>query len=80
MVNRTPVHEIPDSPDDIDALKARILAVEARNLRLEALVAAFKQALFGRKSERLDRDQFDLALEDIESGIATIHAEDRAAE
>ena len=67
-----------DLPDDIDALKARILAVEARNLRLEALVAAFKQALFGRKSERLDPDQFDLALEDIESGIATLHAEEDA--
>ncbi|WP_374377108.1 IS66 family transposase, partial [Tabrizicola sp.] len=64
--------------DDIDALKARILVVEARNLRLEALVAAFKQALFGRKSERLDPDQFDLALEDIESGIATLHAEEDA--
>ena len=67
-----------DLPDDIEALKARILAVEARNLRLEALVAAFKQALFGRKSERLDPDQFDLALEDIESGIATLHAEEDA--
>lgn len=67
-----------DLPDDIDTLKARILAVEARNLRLEALVAAFKQALFGRKSERLDPDQFDLALEDIESGIATLHAEEDA--
>lgn len=67
-----------DLPDDIDALKARILVVEARNLRLEALVAAFKQALFGRKSERLDPDQFDLALEDIESSIATLHAEEDA--
>ena len=67
-----------DLPDDIDVLKARILSVEARNLRLEALVAAFKQALFGRKSERLDPDQFDLALEDIESGIATLHAEEDA--
>lgn len=67
-----------DLPDDIDALKARILVVEARNQRLEALVAAFKQALFGRKSERLDPDQFDLALEDIESGIATLHAEEDA--
>lgn len=40
--------------------------------------AAFKQTLFGRKSERLDPDQFDLALEDIESGIATLHAEEDA--
>ena len=33
--------------------------------RLENLVAAFKQAAFGRKSEKTDPDQFDLALEDL---------------
>jgi len=39
------------------------------------LVAAFKQAMFGRKSEKLDPDQFELALEDIEVGIASIEVE-----
>lgn len=38
-----------DLPDDVAALKAM-------------LVAAFKQAAFGRKSEKSDPDQFDLAL------------------
>lgn len=46
--------------------------------RLEKLVAAFKQAAFGRKSEKTDPDQFDLALEDLETAIAAIHAEDEA--
>ena len=65
-----------DLPDDVAALKAIVIAVHARNERLEQLVAAFKQAMFGRKSERLDPDQFELALEDVETGIATIKAEE----
>ncbi|MGO6889480.1 IS66 family transposase, partial [Rhizobium johnstonii] len=81
-----------DLPDDVAALKAMLIAAQARESgkdaqiarkderieRLEKLVAAFKQAAFGRKSEKTDPDQFDLALEDLETAIATIHAEDEA--
>jgi len=74
-----------DLPDDIDALKAMLVASEARNLRkderierLEKLVAAFRQAVFGRKSEKSDPDQFELALEDLETAIAEVHAEEEA--
>src|SRR6056297_4144068 len=67
-----------DLPDDVDALKAMIVAQSAQNARLEALVAAFRQALFGRKSEKVDPDQFELALEDIEAGIAQAEAEGEA--
>ncbi|MGS5047549.1 MULTISPECIES: IS66 family transposase [unclassified Mameliella] len=62
-------------PDDIEALKAIILAQQEQNARLEALVAAFKQAMFGRKSEKMDPDQFELALEDIETAIALVETE-----
>jgi hypothetical protein len=79
-------------PDDIAALKAMLIAATTREAatvaqiarkderieRLEKLVAAFKQAAFGRKSEKADPDQFDLALEDLETAIAAIHAEDEA--
>jgi len=72
-------------PDDVAVLKAMVVASEGRNLRkqdrinhLETLVAAFKQALFGAKSEKTDPDQFELALEDIETAMAVIHAEDEA--
>lgn len=72
-------------PDDIAALKAMLIAATAREVRkderierLERLVAAFKQAAFGRKSEKADPDQFDLALEDLETAIATIRAEEEA--
>lgn len=74
-----------DLPDDIAALKAMLIAAQAREVRkderierLEKLVAAFKQAAFGRKSEKANPEQFDLALEDLETAIASVHAEDEA--
>ncbi|WP_292444621.1 hypothetical protein [Mesorhizobium sp.] len=74
-----------DLPDDIATLKAMLIAATAREVRkderferLERLVAAFKQAAFGRKSEKADPDQFDLALEDLETAIAAVKAEDEA--
>lgn len=70
---------------EIAALKAMLIASEARNLRkderierLEKLVAAFKQAAFGRRSEKSDPDQFELALEDLETAMAAIYAEEDA--
>jgi transposase len=39
------------------------------------LVKAFKKALFGAKSERIAPDQYELSLEDIETGIALVQAE-----
>lgn len=46
--------------------------------RLEKLVADFKRALFGARSEKASPEQFELALEDIETAIAAVHAEDEA--
>jgi len=77
--------DVADLPNDIAALKAMLIAAQAREVRkddrierLEKLVAAFKQAAFGRKSEKADPEQFDLALEDLETAIAAIHVEDEA--
>lgn len=62
-----------------------LIASEARNNRkdqrierLEKLVAAFRQAAFGRRSEKSDPGQFELALEDLETAIAAIRAEEDA--
>jgi len=82
----------PDLPDDVDALKAIIMASQAkmaeqegvierkedRIIRLEKLLADFKRALYGSKSEKGHPDQYQLALEDIETAMAVIHAEDDA--
>lgn len=72
-----------DLLEEIAALKAMLIAADARDLRkderierLEQLVAAFKHAAFGRRSEKCDPDQFELALEDLETAIAAIHAEE----
>ena len=88
-----------DLPDDIDALKALLIAAKAqistqnatlterdgiierkedRIIRLEKLLADFKRALFGAKSEKGHPDQYHLALEDIETAMAVVHAEDEA--
>lgn len=41
-----------DLPDTVAALKAIAVAVQARDERLEQLVAAFRQPMFGRKAQR----------------------------
>ena len=83
-----------DLPDDIDALKAIILASQAkiseqdgiierkedRIVRLEKLLVDFRRALYGAKSEKSHPDQYHLALEDIETAMAIVHAEDEAVD
>lgn len=73
-----------DLPDDVDALRALVLEharaladitdakskADARIERLQAIIDAFMRHRFGRKSEQLDPDQFELALEDIETALA----------
>ena len=49
-----------------------------RIIRLEKLLADFKRALYGAKSEKGHPDQYHLALEDIEAAMAVVHAEDEA--
>jgi transposase len=41
-------------------------------------LADFKRALYGAKSEKGHPDQYHLALEDIETAMAVVHAEDEA--
>ena len=79
-------------PTDVATLQTLLIAAELRNTRaelrnarkddrieqLEKLLADFKRALFGVKSEKSDPQQYHLALEDIETAIAVIHAEDEA--
>jgi transposase len=81
-------------PDDIDALRALILAERAahadivaerdtlagRNARLEAIIREIRRAHFGRKSERITDDQLALALEELETSLAKAEAEDEKAD
>jgi len=48
---------------------------QTRNARLEAIVRQLRRLQFGRKSEKLDTDQLNLALEELEAAAALIEAE-----
>ena len=70
-------------PDDLSALKALIVSerlgwaktaaelarVQDANARLWDILRQLRRAQFGRKSEKLDPDQLNLAMEDVEQAI-----------
>ena len=71
---------------DLDALPENVRAVllaehaariklEEHAKRLEHLLAEFKRALFGRKSEKINADQFELAFEELETALAEVEAD-----
>jgi transposase len=76
-------------PNDLDALRALVSQLTSerdvaiaeshrlteQNDRLRHLLKQLQRAQFGQRSERLDRDQMQLALEDIESSLANRDAE-----
>lgn len=78
-----------DLPSDVEALRALVLQ-QARELdalklfqaeveRLKAIIEALQRHRFGRRSEQLDPDQFELALEEVETALAEAqHALDKA--
>ena len=73
-----------DLPDDVDTLRAMVVeqsrridvleGAEAEVERLRAIIEALQRHRFGRRSEQLDADQFDLGLEDIEVALAEVEA------
>ncbi len=76
-----------DLPDDPAALKARLAASRTENADLaeevarpKAILAAFRRALFGRRSEKRDPDQLEPALEEASQELAEDRAEAEAAD
>ena len=79
-----------DLPDDVAALRAMVVE-QARELdalkdfraeveRLKAIIDALQRHRFGRRSEQLDPDQLQLALEEVETALADAeHARDKAS-
>ena len=80
---------LDELPNDVASLKALLLAAHAdnaqlaaRNERLDHIIKVLRRARFGRSSERIDDDQLNLALEDVEAGFAADDAKaaaDRSA-
>ena len=65
---------LEDLPDDVAALKALVLTERAQSDRLRHLLAQLRRAHFGAKSEKLNTDQLNLGLEDIETAVAAEEA------
>jgi transposase len=66
----------PDSlPDDASALKALLVAAQAANERLIAIIKELQRYRFGPRSEKIDPDQLALMLEDVEQAIAASAAQ-----
>jgi transposase len=75
-------------PDDVETLKAMVIAERAETaqlraakadaeLRIEhlhALIKTLERARYGRRSEALDPDQHAFAFEEIQTGLGTIEA------
>jgi len=59
-----PETEYDELPDDVEQLKAMLLAERARAARLEHILKLINRTTFGKRSEKLPADQLALALED----------------
>ena len=62
-----------------DHFKAAYEEAEAERQRLDHILQQLKRAQFGPKSERLDPDQLQLALENVEQDLATAAAAEEPA-
>ena len=51
-----------------------------QNERLRQLLRQLQRLQFGRRSEKLDPDQLNLALEDLEQAVAEVEAEQERAD
>jgi transposase len=75
-------------PDDLEALRilagvqqakiigltAQVERLTAQNERYEHIIAQLRRLTFGKRSEQMDKDQLQLALEDLQQGAAEIEA------
>ncbi len=61
-------------------LAAECSQLASQNDRLRHLIRQLQRLQFGRRSEKLDPDQLNLALEDIEQAVAETEAEQEKAD
>lgn len=70
------LEKLPSDPVLLQRLvRDMAAAVDQRNgeiERLQAIIKKLQRMQFGRRSERLDGDQFELALEDLDGDIASV--------
>lgn len=61
---------VEELPDDVEALKAMIIAERLRSARLQHLLDVLNRMHFGKRSEKIDSGQLALALEDRDVSMA----------
>src|SRR6202000_262404 len=66
-------------PDDLETLKAMLLAERMQNERLRQIIKELQRHRFGKRAETLPEDQLLLGLEEVEQADASKEAEDEAA-
>ena len=66
-------------PDDVETLKAMLLAERARGERLAQIIKELQRHRFGRRAETLPVDQLELGLEDVQQAEAALAAEKEKA-
>ncbi|MGA7585942.1 MAG: IS66 family transposase [Rouxiella badensis] len=83
MIETAPSTDDPrpeELPSDPQALRALVRELMARCEKLEHLLRVARNAQYGRSSEKLNSDQLELTLEDIEQAVAKIEAaEDKSS-
>src|SRR5580700_6331027 len=66
-------------PEDLDTLKAMLLAERMQNERLRQIIKELQRHRFGRRAETLPEDEMLLGLEDVEQTAASDAATDQLA-
>jgi transposase len=56
------------------ALEAEVAALAERNRRLDHLVQELRQAVYGKRSEKLSADERQLSFEDLEAAVAEVES------
>ena len=67
-------------PNDVETLKAMLLAERARAERLAQIIKELQRHRFGRRAETLPVDQLELGLEDVQQAEAAQAAEKEKAD
>lgn len=72
--------ELADKRAELAAERAERQRLEEQNERLSHFIRQLQRMQFGRRSEKLDPDQLNLALEDLEQAVAENEAEAEKAD
>lgn len=72
--------QIAAASSHIAALEAQVEMLSSQAARYEHIIAQLRRLQFGKRSEQMDKDQLQLALEDLQQGLAEIEGEEEKAD